>query len=75
MYIFVCFFFIFRGVRCPRRQRELPGPRPQVRSRPRHRRGGQEGQPVGRGEAQLHHGKKKEDSQDFPEDFMAWKFK
>ena len=47
----------FRGVRGARGQRQLPGAGPQVRARPRHRRRRQEGQPVGRRKAQLHHGK------------------
>ena len=50
-------FFLYRGDRGSHVGGQLPGPGPQVRPGPGHRRRGQEGQPVGRRKAQLYHGK------------------
>ena len=47
----------FRGVRGPCGKREVPGSGAQIRPGPGHRRRGQEGQPLGCGEAKLYHGK------------------
>ena len=52
-------FSFCRGVRGAHFDRQLPGTWAQVRQGLGHRRRGQEGQPVGRRQAQLHHGKGK----------------